>query len=106
MAAVLAWGQQAEFLHDLAGRIDLQQTACIALADERVAVGQSLAGIDFALRFVVEDHFLVPSDFLHAMAGVEQQIAVGQHPEIVAIGAGYSHWTLPWADTRKTLPWL
>ena len=84
MAAVLAFGQQANFLGDAARRLDLQQPSAVALADERVAVGQPLAGVDLALGLVVEHDLLVARDFLHAVAGVEQQVAVGQHPQVVA----------------------
>ena len=87
VAAVLALGQQADFLDDLARRIDLQQPPGVALADEGVAVGQALAGVDFALGLVVEDDLLLARDFLHAVAGVEQQVAVGQHPQVVAVRA-------------------
>ena len=88
VAAVFARGEQTDFLHDLAVRSQFEQAPGVALADEGVAVGEPLAGVDFAAGFVAEDDGLLACDFLHAVAGVEEQVAVGQRPQIVAVARG------------------
>ncbi len=86
VAAILALGEQADFVDDFSGGVDFEQTTGGAFTDESVAVGQALAGVDFAGRFVVEDNFFVAGDFFDAMAGGEEEIAVGENPDVVAVG--------------------
>src|ERR1035437_1581704 len=93
MAAVLACRQQAAFLNDLAVWSQFKQAPGIALADEGVAVGQPLAGVDFAAGFVVEHDHLLARDFLHAVAGVEQQ-ALTVHSNVTAAASSIRRWLL------------
>src|ERR1035438_1061806 len=88
MAAVFACGQQSDFLYYLAVRSQFKQATGVAFADEGVAVGQPLAGVNFAAGLVVEHDGLLAGDFLHTVAGVEQQVAVGQRPEVIALPSG------------------
>src|ERR1039458_9455409 len=88
MAAVYACWQQSDFLYYLAVRSQFKQATGVAFADEGVAVGQPLAGVNFAAGLVVEHDGLLAGDFLDAVAGVKQQVAVGQRPDVVALPGG------------------
>lgn len=48
MPTIFAFGKQSNLFGDGALRFDLQQSAGIAFPDERISVGQPLAGVDFA----------------------------------------------------------
>jgi len=73
---------------------DFEKAPRGAFADKRVAVGQALAGEDLRVRWrVVIKNDAVSlaglggaGDLLDAGAGGEEQIAVGEYPEVVAVG--------------------
>ena len=81
--------------------VDFQQPPGVALADERVAIRQPLAGVNLALRLVIKDHLLLAGDLADAVAGVEEQVAVGQHPEVIAARGGVFPFDLSLAANEK-----
>ena len=91
MAAVGPFRQQPDLFDHLALGRQLDQPPAVALADKRIAVGEPLASVDLALRVVLERDLLLARDFPDAKPGIEQQVAIGQDPQVVA-GPG---WVLP-----------
>ena len=84
-AAVGALRQQPDLPDDATLGIHLQKAAGITFADKRVAAGKPLAGVDLAGGFVGEHHLAVARYFLDAVSRIEEQVAVGKHPDVVGV---------------------
>ena len=81
-------GSKRTCLTTLPLRIDFDQSPGVALGDERIAVRQTLAGVDLALRLVGKDNLPLSIHLLHAMARDKQQVAIRKHPQVVALRGG------------------
>jgi hypothetical protein len=85
MPAVLPIGKQMDLFDYLAGGTYFQQPPAIALPNEGIPIGKSLAGVNLAGRLIGKYNLFLSRDLLYAVSSVEEKIPVREHPNVICI---------------------
>jgi hypothetical protein len=85
MPAVLSGREQSQFFDHLSARRELQEAARVAFSNKGAAVREALAGVDLGAGIVGKTQAAIRAEFLHAMSRGEEESAIGEHPEVVAV---------------------